>query len=172
MNTLDHIESHFTEYAKYKEDLFITITLPKRYNRMGAKRQYEVMNSMIKQIGSNLFESFIGCMELTTKGNIHVHVVAKPLVYFPNIKFDNRLAESKANITYIYNILKQYSISDVQCIKNIENVYKYIHKDNEVTTKILDKKPYVRYYTRHETKFMQEMCDNEIIRLSKQNKYL
>lgn len=74
MNTLDHIQTPVDQLSDHY--LFVTITLPKAHNRKGAYRQYEIMHKMLKSIFENYFESIVGALEFTKKGNIHAHFVA------------------------------------------------------------------------------------------------
>lgn len=142
MKTLDHIETAKENCKDYS--LFITITIPKSMNRKGPLRQKNYMDNYIKFLAQNFFESAVGAYECTSKGNIHAHLMVEPRNMFPNIQFETNEAYLKATVSILSANLKQRSICDVQIIKSLDNTYKYIHKDIEITQKIINAKPNIR----------------------------
>lgn len=140
MLSLVHLESPLHQYtAQY----FVTITLPPSMNRKGPKKQKECLDRMLKRVGANYFEHARGAYEFTQKGNLHMHIVAEPRDMFPDIHFANEKAQQKATITMLKSALNQFSINDIQIIKNMKNIYEYINKDINVTEKILGSSPYI-----------------------------
>lgn len=148
MFSLGHIQPPIEKFSGFR--YFITITLPKCHYKKGALKQSEVMDNMFRRIAANLFEEAYVSYELTLKGNIHAHAVIKVREFFEGITFDNEQAQDNANIKILSQALKQYSNSDVQRIKNVENVYKYLYKEIDITQRILGKSP-MRYYGRPAT---------------------
>ncbi len=146
MTTLDHIE-YSSDLLLDGYDMFVTVTLPKTHYRKGARKQSEVMDMLLKKIGNSYAESFVGAMELTVKGNVHAHLIFKCRELFPDIKFKDNAARLRAHVTMLSSCLKHYSICDVQIIKNMSNVDKYVRKDVDITSKIIGRNAYIRFNT-------------------------
>lgn len=123
-------------------ELFVTVTLPKSCYRKSPEIQAQIMKRYLHQVHSNYFEEITGCYELTLKGNVHAHffgIYRKGL--FEGIEFQNKKAQNNANIKLIFSQLKRYSISDVQAIKNHDQLYTYLNKELNVTAQIIKQKP-------------------------------
>lgn len=143
MKRLDHIETPKTDWLGCK--YFVTITLPASMNRKGVKRQKEYFDNYFKAICDRCFSEAYGAYEFTKKGNLHIHIVCDVNEFFVKFPFVDAAKREEANILQLKLLLKERSYIDVQAIKVLDNVYKYITKDILVTQAVLEKSPYLRY---------------------------
>lgn len=140
---MKHLTHIVCPRAQYSGDYFVTITLPPRHHRKGMKRQKEILDAYIKFIGNNYFEEARGIYEVTQRGILHAHLVVKVREFWEGLQFDSDKSKHNANIKMLSSALTQFSINNVQLIKNLDNVYEYLNKDVAITQKILQSSPYI-----------------------------
>ena len=128
---------------------FITITLPPRTYKKPAIRQLAVMMNALKSYSVNFFDTLTGNSELTNKSNIHFHGIATFR------ETDIECAEV-SRLKFI-DTAKQFSRVDVQEIKDLSNVEKYISKDITITSKVMDIHPNKLNYKFERAKYIQEL---------------
>lgn len=120
---------------------FVTITLPPKFYRKSAIKQMGVMRNAFKSYCLNFFEKATGCVELTSKSNIHLHLIV-------NFRSDNESAY--VNMLKFQDAAKQFSRIDCQLVKSMDDCLAYIKKDMDITCRVMDvsKKDIIFKYTR------------------------
>lgn len=147
-------------YGDGEDVLFFSMTGRKSWYRLPADKQSNKLITLIRTIVLPFCLSIYGVIELTVKGNAHVHCFLKPnLLYWS----DNEIPLSMVNFIKLFNgILKAtLPIFDIQIPRNIEKVCSYMIKDVEITRKAIKRTPMFKM-----TNSFAKLKDDEMVEAS------
>lgn len=122
------------KWANLPDTYFFTITLPPKFYRRKLQQQLRTTRRFIYDLLAAYAQESITIAESTEKGNIHYHGI---------IQF--RLSCAKEAHIGFTESLKDFARFDCQPVKNSEMVLKYLYKDLEKTTAMLNQSAAIIY---------------------------